>query len=95
MPHLLLGIDNVLGVITMGIGTVTEKRIALLAWGISKAEILKDTIEGENSSKVPANICRSNNNNFCFRPRRLNYQGKIILVKRRTKVTVRQLLVRW
>jgi glucosamine-6-phosphate deaminase len=43
----------------MGIGTVRRAKELYLAWGISKAEILKDTIEGENSSKVPANICRS------------------------------------
>jgi glucosamine-6-phosphate deaminase len=39
-----------------------SKRIVLLAWGISKAEILKDTIEGENSSKVPATYLQEHNN---------------------------------
>jgi glucosamine-6-phosphate deaminase len=46
-------IDNVPRKFTMGIGTVRRAKELYLAWGISKAEILKDTIEGENSSKVP------------------------------------------
>ena len=59
-----LGIDNVpRKAITMGIGTVkTAKRIVLLGWGISKAEIIKKTIEGEISSQVPATYLQQHNN---------------------------------
>jgi len=59
-----LGIDNVpRKAITMGIGTVrSAKRIVLLAWGISKAEILKKTIEGEIASQVPATYLQDHNN---------------------------------
>ena len=59
-----LGIDNVpRKAITMGIGTVkTAKRIVLLAWGISKAEIIKKTIEGEISSRVPATYLQQHSN---------------------------------
>nr|WP_315254052.1 glucosamine-6-phosphate deaminase [uncultured Flavobacterium sp.] len=59
-----LGIDNVpRKAITMGIGTVkTAKRIVLLGWGISKAEIIKQTIEGEISSRVPATYLQQHSN---------------------------------
>jgi glucosamine-6-phosphate deaminase len=59
-----LGIDNVpRKAITMGIGTVrSAKRIVLLAWGISKAQILKKTIEGEITSQVPATYLQDHNN---------------------------------
>lgn len=59
-----LGIDNVpRKAITMGIGTVkTAKRIILLGWGISKAEIIKKTIEGEISSRVPATYLQQHSN---------------------------------
>ncbi|WP_316635016.1 glucosamine-6-phosphate deaminase [uncultured Flavobacterium sp.] len=59
-----LGIDNVpRKAITMGIGTVRNaKRIVLLGWGISKAEIIKNTIEGEISSRVPATYLQQHNN---------------------------------
>jgi glucosamine-6-phosphate deaminase len=59
-----LGIDNVpRKAITMGIGTVkTAKRIVLLGWGISKAEIIKETIEGEISSRVPATYLQHHSN---------------------------------
>ncbi|WP_308991329.1 glucosamine-6-phosphate deaminase [Mariniflexile litorale] len=59
-----LGIDNVpRKAITMGIGTVrSAKRIVLLAWGISKAEILKKTIEGDVTSQVPATYLQEHNN---------------------------------
>ena len=51
-----LGIENVpRKAITMGIGTVRDaKRIVLLAWGSNKSEIIKETIEGEISTTVPA-----------------------------------------
>lgn len=59
-----LGIDNVpRKAITMGIGTVRDaKRIVLLGWGISKAGIIKKTIEGEISSQVPATYLQEHNN---------------------------------
>ncbi|MEP3836161.1 MAG: glucosamine-6-phosphate deaminase [Algibacter sp.] len=59
-----LGIDNVpRKAITMGVGTVrSAKRIVLLGWGISKAEILKETIEGEISSQVPATYLQEHDN---------------------------------
>ena len=59
-----LGIDNVpRKAITMGIGTIKKaKRIVLLAWGINKAHIIKQTIEGEVSSNVPATYLQSHEN---------------------------------
>ena len=59
-----LGIDNVpRKAITMGIGTVRNaKRIVLLGWGISKAGIIKKTIEGEISARVPATYLQEHNN---------------------------------
>jgi len=59
-----LGIDNVpRKAITMGIGTVrSAKRIILLAWGISKAEIIRKTIEGDITSHVPATYLQEHHN---------------------------------
>ena len=59
-----LGIDNVpRKAITMGIGTIRKaKRIILLAWGINKAGIIKETIEGTISSDVPATYLQHHNN---------------------------------
>ncbi|MCF6347904.1 MAG: glucosamine-6-phosphate deaminase [Flavobacteriaceae bacterium] len=59
-----LGIDNVpRKAITMGIGTIRKaNRIILLAWGINKAEVIKETIEGEISSDVPATYLQNHNN---------------------------------
>ncbi len=49
--------------ITMGIGTVmTAKRIVLLGWGNHKAQILRNTIESEISSKVPATYLQQHHN---------------------------------
>ena len=58
------GIDNVpRKAITMGIGTVlSAKRIVLLAWGANKGSIVKETIEGEVSSYVPATYLQNHNN---------------------------------
>ena len=58
------GIDNVpRKAITMGIGTVlSAKRIVLLAWGANKGSIVKETIEGEVSSYVPATYLQGHNN---------------------------------
>ncbi|MEI6865431.1 glucosamine-6-phosphate deaminase [Flavicella sp.] len=59
-----LGLDNVpRKAITMGLGTVhAAKRIILLGWGISKASILKETVEGEISSFVPATCLQEHGN---------------------------------
>ncbi len=59
-----LGIENVpRKAITMGIGTVRDaKRIVLLAWGSNKSEIIKETIEGEISTIVPATYLQQHNN---------------------------------
>ncbi len=58
------GIDNVpRKAITMGIATVRNaKRIVLLAWGQNKAEIIRETIEGEISSAVPATYLQEHKN---------------------------------
>ncbi|WP_445735427.1 glucosamine-6-phosphate deaminase [Mariniflexile sp.] len=59
-----LGIGNVpRKAITMGVGTVrSAKRIVLMGWGINKAEILKETIEGEITPQVPATYLQEHNN---------------------------------
>tara|TARA_R110001583_G_scaffold103190_4_gene250343 strand:- start:733 stop:2661 length:1929 start_codon:yes stop_codon:yes gene_type:complete len=59
-----LDIDNVpKKAITMGIGTVKKaKRIVLLAWGHNKASIVKETIEGEITSEVPATYLQEHEN---------------------------------
>lgn len=59
-----LGIDNVpRKAITMGVGTVkSAKRIVLLGWGISKAEVLKETIEGDVTPQVPATYLQEHSN---------------------------------
>jgi len=49
--------------ITMGIASIMQsKRIVLLAWGEKKAEIVKQTIEGEISSQVPATYLQEHSN---------------------------------
>ena len=49
--------------ITMGIHTVMgAKRIILLAWGQNKADIIKETIEGSISAKVPASYLQEHSN---------------------------------
>ncbi|MDP3313588.1 glucosamine-6-phosphate deaminase [Lutibacter sp.] len=59
-----LGIENVpKKAITMGIGSVKKaKRIVLLAWGHNKASVIKDTIEGEITSEVPATYLQEHDN---------------------------------
>jgi len=59
-----LGIDHVPRVaITMGISTIRKaKRIVLMAWGINKASVIKETIEGEVSSEVPASYLQHHDN---------------------------------
>lgn len=59
-----LGIENVpKKAITMGIGTVKKaKRIVLLAWGHNKASVVKQTIEDEITSEVPATYLQEHPN---------------------------------
>ncbi|MDC1162432.1 glucosamine-6-phosphate deaminase [Tenacibaculum sp.] len=59
-----LGIDNVpRKAITMGIGTIRNaKRIVLLAWGINKAQIIQETIEGGITPDVPATYLQNHKN---------------------------------
>lgn len=59
-----LEIDNVpKKAITMGIRTVMKaRRIVLLAWGHNKASIIEKTIEGKNSSEVPATYLQKHPN---------------------------------
>ncbi len=59
-----LGIDNVpRKAITMGIDTVRKaKRIVLLGWGVKKAGIIKEAIEGNVSSQVPATYLQEHDN---------------------------------
>ncbi len=59
-----LGMDNVpKKAITMGIGTTkSAKRIVLLAWGINKSSIIKQTIEREITSNVPATYLQEHDN---------------------------------
>jgi len=59
-----LGIENVpRAAITMGIKTILQaKRIVLLAWGNSKAPIVKRTVEGKMTSEVPATYLQKHHN---------------------------------
>jgi len=59
-----LGIGNVpRKAITMGIATVrSARRIVLLAWGRNKADIIKQTVEGEISPEVPATYLQEHEN---------------------------------
>ncbi|MDR2148412.1 MAG: glucosamine-6-phosphate deaminase [Tannerella sp.] len=62
--QLFSSIENVPpGVITMGVGTIMEaKKIVLLAFGESKASIIKKTIEGPVSDTVPATYLQNHQN---------------------------------
>ena len=41
--------------ITMGVGTILQaKKIFMMAWGEAKANIIRDTIEGDINSSIPA-----------------------------------------
>ncbi len=59
-----LGIENVpRAAITMGIKTILQaKRIVLLAWGNAKAPIVKQTVEGDVTSEVPATYLQKHHN---------------------------------
>ena len=58
------GISNVpTRAITMGIQTINQAhRIVLLAWGHKKAEIIQKTIEGEQTSEIPATFLQDHPN---------------------------------
>lgn len=58
------GLENVpRKAITMGIGTIKKaKRIVLMAWGQNKADVIKETIEGEISPEVPATYLQEHGN---------------------------------
>ncbi len=58
------GIDNVPSkAITMGVGTIMKaQKIILLAWGEKKAPIIKATVEGELSDKIPATFLQVHSN---------------------------------
>jgi glucosamine-6-phosphate deaminase len=53
--------------ITMGVGTILKaKRIALLAWGDSKAEIVKNVVEGQITDQLPASFLQLHHNATVF-----------------------------
>lgn len=58
------GLENVpRKAITMGIGTILKaKRIVLMAWGQNKSQIVKETVEGNISSEVPATYLQEHEN---------------------------------
>ncbi len=53
--------------ITLGLGTVLDvKRVILMAWGEDKAEVVRDVVEGEISSMVPASLLQRHENITVF-----------------------------
>lgn len=53
--------------ITMGVGTILKsKRIALLAWGDTKAEIIKKIVEGQITDQLPASFLQLNQKTTAF-----------------------------
>jgi glucosamine-6-phosphate deaminase len=53
--------------ITMGVGTILQaKEVALLAWGESKATILRQAIEGPLTETVPASFLQRHPNCQCY-----------------------------
>ncbi|MEL4307467.1 glucosamine-6-phosphate deaminase [Joostella sp. CR20] len=49
--------------ITMGVSTIMKaKRIIMLAWGHKKASIVKETIEGQVTSNIPATFLQNHEN---------------------------------
>jgi glucosamine-6-phosphate deaminase len=53
--------------ITMGVGTILQaKEVALLAWGESKAAILRQAIEGPLAESVPASFLQRHPNCRCY-----------------------------
>jgi glucosamine-6-phosphate deaminase len=62
------GLENVpVRAITMGIGTIFEAReIAVMATGARKADIVRQSLEGKITSKVPASFLREHGNAIWF-----------------------------
>lgn len=58
------GLENVpKKAVTMGINTIMKsKRVILLAWGHKKASVIKQTIEGEITSSIPASFLQQHKN---------------------------------
>lgn len=53
--------------ITMGISTImSARRILLMAWGESKAQVVKDIVEGELSTACPASLLQKHDNITLF-----------------------------
>lgn len=53
--------------ITMGVGTILQaKELALLAWGESKAAVLRAAIEGPQADTVPASFLQRHSNCRCY-----------------------------
>jgi glucosamine-6-phosphate deaminase len=53
--------------ITMGVGTILQaKEVALLAWGESKAAILRQAVEGPLTETVPASFLQRHPNCRCY-----------------------------
>ena len=53
--------------ITMGVGTILQAReLALLAWGESKAPILRSAIEGPQTETIPASFLQRHSNCRCY-----------------------------
>jgi len=62
--QLFSSVENVpVGVITMGLGTIMDaKKVVLIAWGESKASIIKKVIEGAVTDAIPATILQHHPN---------------------------------
>jgi glucosamine-6-phosphate deaminase len=49
--------------VTMGVGTIMKaKKVILMAWGEGKAQIIKQTVEGQISDQIPATYLQKHNN---------------------------------
>lgn len=49
--------------ITMGVGTILQaKKIYLMAWGETKASIIRDSVEGEITAQIPATFLQKHDN---------------------------------
>lgn len=49
--------------ITMGVGTImAAKRVILMAWGEGKAQVIRDSVEGEIKESVPATFLQQHQN---------------------------------
>jgi len=59
-----LGIDNVPRfAVTMGVGTILEaRRVVLMAWGESKADIVEEAVEGAITDRVTASFLQVHDN---------------------------------